>query len=60
MSNDTSQQLLSDIKKTNEQAEDFIKDIDKELEELDMEYAKVMLENDIKTLELAKKITEDK
>lgn len=58
--NTKAQQLLSDIKKTNQETREYLDKFDEDLAKLDLEYAKIMLQKDINNLELAKNSLEEK
>lgn len=60
MTNDTKkidlQKILDEIEKANTEADNFLADIDKRMAEADLEYAKLMVKENIDTLKIAKKI----
>ena len=54
------QKLLTEIQATNQKADNFLKEFDEKLLELDLKYAKIEAEYDIEELKLVKKILEEK
>lgn len=60
MTNDTNkndlQKILKEIEKANTEADNFLADIDKRMAEADLEYAKLLVKENIDNLKIAKKI----
>lgn len=60
MTNDTKkidlQKILDEIEKANTEADNFLADIDKRIAEADLEYAKLLVKENIDNLKIAKKI----
>ena len=58
MSNNTNdlQQVLEDMKSVNIKAKMFLEKTSKKIAELDLQYAKMLIKDDINTLKIAKKI----
>jgi hypothetical protein len=52
------QNLLKDLKKINDDAREYLAGVDKKIAELDAEYAKMLVKDDISLLKAAKKIVE--
>lgn len=60
MTNDTNkndlQKILDEIEKANAETDNFLADIDKRMAEADLEYAKLLVKENIDNLKIAKKI----
>lgn len=60
MINDTKkidlQKIVDEIEKANTEADNFLADIDKRIAEADLEYAKLLVKENIDNLKIAKKI----
>ena len=54
------QKLLQNMNKANEEAEKALQEIDRKIAEADLRYAKMLIKEEIDTLETAKKILEKK
>ena len=54
------QKLLQNMNKANEEAEKALQEIDRKIAEIDLRYAKMLVREEIDTLEMAKKILEKK
>ena len=48
------------MKNTNARAEKFLNDMDRQIAEIDLEYAKILVKDDIGALKVAKQILEKK
>lgn len=64
MTNDTNkndlQRITDEIEKANAEADSFLTDIDKRIAEADLEYAKLLIKENIDTLKMAKVILKQK
>ncbi len=58
-SNKKAQAILKKLDKLSKQNKKFIQDIDKRVAEAELGYAKTLMENDIRTMQAAKKIVEE-
>ena len=54
------QKLLQNMNKANEEAEKALQEIDRKIAEADLRYAKMLVKEEIDTLEIAKQILEKK
>jgi len=54
------QKLLQNMNKANEEAENALQEIDRKIAAIDLRYAKMLVREEIDTLETAKKILENK
>ncbi len=54
------QKLLHNMNKANEEAEKSLQEIDRKIAEVDLQYAKMLIKEEIDTLNTAKKILEKK
>lgn len=54
------QKLLQDMNKANEEAEKALREIDRKIAEVDLQYAKMLVKEEIDTLNIAKQILEKK
>ena len=54
------QKLVQNMNKANEEAEKALQEIDRKIAEIDLRYAKMLVREEIDTLEMAKKILEKK
>jgi len=58
--NNQVQDLLDEFKAVNEKAKDYLSGLDKKIAELDLKYARSLIENDISVMQAAKTILEKK
>jgi len=49
------QKILTDLNKTNEEAKEFVKKIQKKITEIDLKYAKTLIKHDIDSLKILEK-----
>lgn len=54
------QKLLQEIKETNDKTKKKLEELDLQIAKIDLEYAKMLIQDDIDTLKIAKQILENK